>query len=566
MINKVIQKLKDFTILYVEDDANTRESISMILKPLFKEVYIAKDGIEGLELYKNNPDIVLTDIKMPNMDGIEMSRKIKQKNPEQIILFFTAFDDKSYFLDAIDIGINGYVFKPLDESLFFHTLIESANKVSLQKKKKELQNKLEHLASYDALTNLLNRRVFVEILEKLMHRSDRTNEKIALLFIDVDDFKKVNDTYGHKAGDIVLKNIATTLTNIAREEDIVSRISGDEFAMILWGLKNEDDIYVILNRILNEIKKDIIYENNKIKISLSIGITLYPQDKQIGATALLRQADNAMYKSKKSGKGKYSFFSEYIENINKEVLEIQEALSNKEFELYYQAQSDIKSGEIIGFEALIRWNHPTKGILTPNKFLPFIENNELLMKDFSKYVLDKAFSDIEIYNKTKTTLKFSINITSYDMQSLTFISYLKELFEKYEVLPNQIVLEIIESSAINNILVAKQVFEEIQKLGVKMAIDDFGTGYSSLIYLQQLSINIIKIDTSFIFNLLKDKKSYEIVRVSLALADAFGYVVVAEGVENEEICKELKKLGCDIAQGYFISKPIPFKKLIGENV
>jgi len=566
MINKVIQKLKDFTILYVEDDANTRESISMILKPLFKEVYIAKDGIEGLELYKNNPDIVLTDIKMPNMDGIEMSRKIKQKNPEQIILFFTAFDDKSYFLDAIDIGINGYVFKPLDESLFFHTLIESANKVSLQKKKKELQNKLEHLASYDALTNLLNRRVFVEILEKLMHRSDRTNEKIALLFIDVDDFKKVNDTYGHKAGDIVLKNIATTLTNIAREEDIVSRISGDEFAMILWGLKNEDDIYVILNRILNEIKKDIIYENNKIKISLSIGITLYPQDKQIGATALLRQADNAMYKSKKSGKGKYSFFSEYIENINKEVLEIQEALSNKEFELYYQAQSDIKSGEIIGFEALIRWNHPTKGILTPNKFLPFIENNELLMKDFSKYVLDKAFSDIEIYNKTKTPLKFSINITSYDMQSLTFISYLKELFEKYEVLPNQIVLEIIESSAINNILVAKQVFEEIQKLGVKMAIDDFGTGYSSLIYLQQLSINIIKIDTSFIFNLLKDKKSYEIVRVSLALADAFGYVVVAEGVENEEICKELKKLGCDIAQGYFISKPIPFKKLIGENV
>ena len=567
LYDDMMKKLKNFTLLYVEDDKTTVAAISVILESFFKEVFIGYDGVEGFALYEEkHPDIVLTDIQMPNMNGFEMSRKIKAKNPEQIVLLFTAYGDRSYLVDAINIGINGYIFKPLDDDLFLHTLAENADKVTLQHKKKELENRLTYIATYDNLTNLFNRTMFIEMLEKLMYRSNRTDENIALLFIDVDDFKNVNDTYGHNVGDIALKHVANTLSSIAREEDVVSRISGDEFAMILWGIKHKNDIYNIINRILADIDTDISYEEHTFKISLSIGITFYPQDVPIGANALLRQADSAMYKAKNSGKGTYDFFDleqnkEMSEKVKK-ILEVQNGLKNGEFELYYQAQSDIKSGKILGFEALIRWNHSTKGIVAPDNFLPYINDQEFLMKDLSKYVLNRAFSDIEKYNKKTTKASFSINITSYDIASMDFISYLHELFEKYNVAPKQIELEILESSAISDILVAKKVFQEIQKMGIKIAIDDFGTGYASLIYLQELSVDIVKIDTSFIFKLLKDKKSYAIVKAAIVLAQSFGYSVVAEGVENEEILHELKQLDCDIAQGYFISKPIPFAEIL----
>jgi len=563
---KNINILKNFTLLYVEDEENTRELLKKILNLYFNKIYIANNGKEGLECYKKyKPDIIISDIMMPKMNGIEMSKKIKEDNPEQIVLFFTAFSDTEFLIEAIKLGINGYLFKPLDKNQFLHTLVEVANKLVLEHEKTELQQKLEHMARYDHLTNLPNRAYFETTLEMLMHKSDRTKEYIALLFIDVDDFKQINDTYGHEVGDIVLQNVAQRLRRVARSEDVVSRLAGDEFAMIIWGIKKKNNLYQILNRILSDINEEIIYKKHKIKISLSIGVTFYPQDKPIGSTALLRQADIAMYKVKNSGKGKYNFFNIEQNNevlkITQQILEIKEGLKNQEFEIYYEPQVNIKNNQLNGFEALIRWNHPQKGLLSPIDFLPLIENQEMLMQEVSKYVLEKVFNDIEFFNKQGFNLNFNINITSYDVYSESFTFFLKDLFNKYNVIPSQIVLEVIENSAINNITLVAENFKSIKELGVSIAIDDFGTGYSSLLYLQSLPVNMIKVDTSFVFKMLEDKKSYEIVKASISLGKAFEYKVVAEGIENIQTYKEIKKLNCDIAQGYLFSKPLPKNKI-----
>ncbi|BAF70184.1 EAL domain-containing protein [Nitratiruptor sp. SB155-2] len=567
---KEIAKLKELSVLYVEDEKEITKFMTSIFSNYFKKVWIAQNGEEGYKKYKRfKPDIIISDIIMPKMDGLQMSAKIREKDLEQIIVFFTAYSDTAYLLESIKLGINGYILKPFSLEQFLTTILNVTRVLFYKREKEYYQKRLEFMTKYDPLTNLYQRNLFIEFLEKLLKRSDRTKELMAILFLDVDNFKDINDTFGHDMGDCVLKTIANRLTSISRQEDIVSRISGDEFAMILWGLKSKEAIYSLLDRLQKEMRKPIDCNGKMINISMSIGATFYPQDRAIGANELLKQADLAMYYIKKKKKGEFFIFDPYDSNFagsmrecDQRVVEIERAFINHEFVLYYQPKICLKNRQLKGYEVLIRWNHPKKGILIPSHFLPYIENNESLMKQLSHYVLEQVAKDITDFMLHDTSSDFSVNITVYDIESEIFLDFFQDILKRYNISASRFVFEIVETSALKDLLRAKKMFEELKDLGSKIAIDDFGTGYASLTYMQNFDVDFVKIDTSFVVNMLEDKKSYEIIKASIALAKIFGYKIIAEGVENEAIMQELEKLGCDYVQGFYIAPPMPKEEIL----
>ena len=426
---------------------------------------------------------------------------------------------------------------------------------------KEYQDKLDHTAKHDSLTHLPNRFLLSELLIHSMHSAKRKNQQLALLFIDLDGFKNINDTFGHDAGDAVLTTIASRMNEIVRESDIVSRLGGDEFVIVASELHN-NEVIPLLQRLLSELSSTIIYNGNSMHISVSIGVSFYPQVTDIGTEALLRQADQAMYQAKLSGKNQYQFFnleaSQELKEQHLEISRLREAITKSELVLYYQPKVNMKTNQIIGFEALLRWKHPEKGLLYPDDFLPLVEHESCFMIELGHWVFETACSQLEAWHIKGLEFTLSVNVSSHEVKQEKFAFYLKKLFARYpNINLSKLELEILETSAFDNVDLTYKILSECQNLGVSIAIDDFGTGYASLHYLKMLPINTLKIDKSFILDLLSSSKNLSIVEASIGLAHAFNSNVVAEGVESEEHGKILLQLGCQMAQGYIISKDMP---------
>jgi len=559
--------LKNFTLLYVEDNTIIQKIVKEILQTHFKEIYIANDGEKGLKLYQEkNPDIVLADISMPNMNGLDMISNIKKLNPNQKIALLTGYNNITYLNKAINIGVDKYILKPIDHKQMLIALEDIVKSLKIEYEQKKYKKDLEFASQHDELTGLMKRTLFHKKLKELIDNSTQSNKKVAILSIDLNLFKSINDTYGHDAGDAVLKRVAKNLLQSLRKDDIVARFGGDEFAVAIGYLKRHNHILSFLKRIEDSFLEPLLYIDNSseyhIPISLSIGITFYSKESNdISTQKLLKQADKAMYMAKKS-KRMYSFFDSSkessLETKEKKAQEINQAIKRNEFMLYYQPTIDIKTNKVVAFEALVRWNHPQKGILTPDSFLPYILDNPEIMCSLGRWIVRSVFNQFEIWREKGYDFMISINISSKEFESQKFISMLKELLYEYPlVTPEKIIFEIVESIAIKDIEIKNSSLEQVKELGFKITLDNFGTGYSTISSINKFGVDSIKIDKRFVMSMLDSRDDHSIVNASIQLAKVFGYKVIAEGVKSREHLPVLLELGCDEAQGYGIAKPMP---------
>jgi diguanylate cyclase (GGDEF)-like protein/PAS domain S-box-containing protein len=425
---------------------------------------------------------------------------------------------------------------------------------------KENIQKLKQIANYDALTSLPNRTLLADHLNQGMAQCQRHDTSLAVAFLDLDDFKAVNDTHGHKMGDELLIILSQRMKEALREGDTLARIGGDEFTAVLANLAQIQDYQPVLERFLLAVSEPVTVGEIVLQISASIGVTLYPQD-DTDADRLIRHADQAMYLAKEAGKNQYHLFDTAHDdavNIQRESLgNISTALDRREFVLFYQPKVNMSTGEVVGVEALMRWQHPAQGLVPPLDFLPIIEGHAISL-DIGEWVIDTALSQISHWKSIGITLSISVNISAYQLQQANFVTRLSTLLAAHpDVSPHDLELEVLETSALSDINHVTATMNACIDLGVHFALDDFGTGYSSLTYLRRLPTDLIKIDQSFIRDMLTDTDDLAIVEGIISLAKAFQREVIAEGVETIEHGTALLEMGCHLAQGYGIAKPMP---------
>ncbi len=425
----------------------------------------------------------------------------------------------------------------------------------------ERTHDLEALAHYDSLTGLPNRTLFVDRFQSALAHSQRKQKMLAICFLDLDDFKSVNDHYGHLEGDNLLVEIANRIRDTIRAEDTISRQGGDEFTLILTEISSRQELEKFLQRIMDACTLPYSINDEKYNISLSIGATLYPND-NANLDTLVRHADHAMYQAKLNGKNCYQLFDandvQLVTERNSQLQRIHDALVNREFVLYYQPKVNMRTGQVFGVEALIRWIDPEHGLVPPMAFLPLIEQSEMEIQ-LGGWVINEAIKQIDTWLNQGIDLEVSINISAHHLQSPIFFDQLNEALEAYPAVNSQALqIEVLETSALGDIGAISGIIKSCRHvLGVNVALDDFGTGYSSLAHLRRLSASTIKIDQAFVRDLLDDPDDYTIIEGIISLARAFNRDIIAEGVESTEHGLALMLMGCDRAQGYVISHPLP---------
>jgi len=426
------------------------------------------------------------------------------------------------------------------------------------------KEKLYYQAHHDALTNLPNRILFHDRLEQAIEKSKRSRSKVALLYIDLDHFKEINDSLGHKAGDEVLKIVAKRLKNIIRDEDTLSRLGGDEFTIIIERLKKGEDASLLAQKIIEVLTKPIELNNNLLYVSSSTGISLYPEDGD-SVQNLLKYADSAMYKAKNEGRNNFQFYSSEMTTLALErvVMEasFRAALDNEDFVVYYQPQINAKSNSFLGMEALVRWKDKTRGIISPAKFIPLAESTGLIVA-LDRFVMRTAMKQIsKWYAKGLNPGVLALNLAIKQLQQKDFFSMLKALMKETGCKAEWLELEITEGQIMQNPEEAIKILNQVSKLGIELAVDDFGTGYSSLSYLKKLPIDRLKIDQSFVKNLPNDEEDIAITKAVIGLAKGLNLSIIAEGVETKEQKEFLLDNGCNNIQGYFYAKPMPANEL-----
>ncbi len=430
---------------------------------------------------------------------------------------------------------------------------------------KKNQQEMETLAYHDPLTGLVNRAYFKSQLSKSFEMTKRGHYQFALLYFDLDQFKRINDTLGHEAGDELLTFIGNRLTERLRTEDTVARLGGDEFAVIVGGVSGVEDTSNIAQSLLDIIKQPLALSTGEVIISASIGITLAPNDSDT-IDSLLRNADLAMYKAKDAGRNTYYFFNPELDQAAKEYVlieaQLREAIKQKQFELYYQPQINISSGDIFGFEALIRWRHPKKGIISPIVFIPVAEQTGLIV-EIGEMVIEQACHFIKrINSRFESQYTIAVNLSARQFKDQNIIKLIRESIVSARISPADLDLEVTETMLMGDIDEAIKHMNALKELGVQLSIDDFGTGYSSLSYLKRFPVDTLKVDRAFIKDIPFDKDDMAISAAIIAMAHKLNLSVIAEGVETLEQIAFLSENDCQIGQGFHYSKPLPEVELI----
>jgi diguanylate cyclase (GGDEF)-like protein/PAS domain S-box-containing protein len=428
----------------------------------------------------------------------------------------------------------------------------------------ERQQHLEDVswqAGHDALTGLPNRMLLSDRFTRATSSTLRQQRLLAVCMLDLDGFKPVNDTYGHAVGDRLLLEVSERLNRSVRGEDTVARLGGDEFVLLLGDLKDIAETELMLQRIQAEITAPYLFAEKPIHISASIGVTVYPLD-DADPDTLLRHADLAMFEAKQGGRSRHEMFNvaqdQQGQSYRQLAQRVQQALDNGEMRLFYQPKVNMRSGKVVGMEALIRWQHPERGLVPPMEFLPLVEQTQLMV-DIGDWVMHEALNQVALWSAAGRPWPVSVNIAPRHFQHPEFLSRLKTLLAQHgEVSPRLLELEIVESAALGDVLHVGQLIADCQReLGVRFALDDFGTGYSSLTYLKRLPVDTLKIDQSFVRDILSDQEDLALVKGVIGLASVFKRAIVAEGVESPAHGALLLRLGCDVAQGYGIARPMP---------
>jgi diguanylate cyclase (GGDEF)-like protein/PAS domain S-box-containing protein len=423
---------------------------------------------------------------------------------------------------------------------------------------------LKHQAMHDGLTDLPNRMMLFDRLAEALEAARSDGRLIALLLMDLDRFKEVNDTFGHHFGDVLLKQVAFRLRNQLHVDDTVARLGGDEFAIVLTSALDPNAVAMTARRILNSLQQPFVVEGQVLEVGASIGIALSPQHGS-DARTLMRRADVAMYATKQSNAG-FSFHERdepesRVPDQLSLVVEMRTAIERNEFELYYQPKRHLHSGLITRVEVLIRWNHPRRGLLMPVSFVPIAERTGLI-KPMTDWILDKALQQCREWQDAGAPIHVAVNVSAKSLLEETLPSKVQTMLDKWNIDPRFLKIEITESSIMADPAHALAIMSMLQSMGVRLSVDDFGTGYSSLTHLRELPIDEIKIDKAFVMGMLTSDADAAIVRTVIDLAHNLGKQVCAEGVEDSETLRRLEEMGCDLAQGYFISRPVPAATLM----
>jgi diguanylate cyclase (GGDEF)-like protein len=452
-----------------------------------------------------------------------------------------------------------------------HRIFGTIQDISEQRKAEE---SIRRLAYYDAITGLPNRVLFKDHLNMALHQAKRNNNKVAVMFLDLDNFKRVNDSLGHVAGDQLLKTISKRLQESVRSSDLaardvsdvdasLARLGGDEFTIMLSSLHGIEHVEVVARRILQRIAEPVILSGNKLVISSSIGISIYPEDGE-DVDSLLKNADAAMYEVKSKGRNGVFFYNDNLRRQSQHRLqlesELHQALEQDQLRLFYQPKVDAETHEVLGFEALIRWNHPNRGMVSPGDFIPAAEDSGLIIP-IGKWVIRTACRQHQAWRKAGIPLvSISVNLSGHQFADDQLITAIRDILRETEMQADYLEFEITETVLMQDENMALNTLNRMKAMGVKISIDDFGTGYSSMSYLKHFPIDVLKIDRSFVKDLPEDKQDATITNAIIMLAKALGLGIVAEGVETTEQLAFLSGKQCDQIQGYLFSPPVPAEK------
>jgi diguanylate cyclase (GGDEF)-like protein len=432
-----------------------------------------------------------------------------------------------------------------------HSLQEATNELAVKQAENEYQ------ALHDSLTGLPNRMLFQQRLAEAIDAARERDGRIAVMLMDLDHFKEINDTLGHHFGDQLLKEIGPRLSTVLREIDIMARLGGDEFGVLLPDLPDDDVAFSIADRLLEELAVPVSVEGLALDVSGSIGIAVYPTQSQ-NAESLLRRADVAMYAAKEGGGG-YELYAPEMDQHNPSrltlVSQVRPAMERGEFEMYFQPKVRLSDGRVAGAEALIRWNHPERGMVPPDEFIPLVEKT-VLLGPLTTYAMEHVMRQWRVWTDDGTPIPMAVNLSPRSLLDRQLPEAVAGLLERFEMPPSFLRLELTENFLVSDSGRSNAVLDELARVGVSLSIDDFGTGYSSLSHLKRLPIDEIKIDRSFVMDMNEDGNDFMIVRATVELGKNLGLRVVAEGVEDRETFDRLADFGCDEAQGYYISRPM----------
>lgn len=576
-------------ILIVDDTPENLRLLSIVLVQAGYSVRKALNGYMALMAVQTVvPDLILLDIMMPELDGYEICQQLKAQPETALIpvIFLSALSEAFDKVRAFSIGGSDYIVKPfqyeeviirVENQLALKAAERQISQLNLQLEQRvkertrelELANvRLREMALHDALTGLPNRALFIDCLQQaIANIKDSTNQEFAVLFLDCDRFKVVNDSLGHLVGDELLIAIAHRLKNFIQPDDILARLEGDEFAILLHEIPSLQAATQRASEILDNFSLPFQLTRHEVFINVSIGIALSgtqhskPED-------LLRDADTAMNHAKASGKAQYQVFDSAMHDAALQLLQLEidlrRAINQQEFIVHYQPIVGIRTGKIFGFEALVRWLHPQKGLISPGLFIPVAEETGLICQ-LGYYVLREACRQLCAWQAQQLVdypLTMSVNLSTRQFAQPNLIEQIDEILQETQINPRYLKLEITESALMDNTRTTATALQELRDRGIQVSIDDFGTGYSSLNYLHRLPVDTLKIDGSFINLIDSDGKKLELVRAIVGLAWNLGMDVVAEGVETSKQLSQLKALKCEFAQGYFFSKPLEANKVV----
>ncbi len=425
--------------------------------------------------------------------------------------------------------------------------------------RKQTEEELKQQALFDGLTALPNRTLSLDRLSQLLNKSQRDNKKAAVMFLDLDDFKKVNDTLGHETGDKLLISAADRLKAEVRTGDTVGRLGGDEFIILLGGLSDTTDAGHVAENLLSQFRNPFNIDGRQLILTVSVGISIFPED-SVQASLLLRNADSAMYHSKEIGRNTYSYFTDQMNHEVSRRLLLEEqmhgALERNEFTVFYQPKIDLSSNLIMGTEALLRWHNPVLGDISPIEFIPIAEQTGLIVS-LGQFVLNKALSATSIWRNYDSNFTISVNLSPRQFRDPEFLNYVEKAINRFCTSGCYLEFEITEGVLISGFGDIDHVLCRLSNLGVIISMDDFGTGYSSLSYLRRYPFDVLKIDRSFVDDITTSQSDRELINATVAMAKGLNLKVVAEGVETIEQLAYLKGIGCNYAQGYLFSKPVP---------
>ncbi|HIJ21319.1 MAG: EAL domain-containing protein [Gammaproteobacteria bacterium] len=569
--------MKVIKVLVVEDIGINRAQLKAVLGEESYELIEAKNGLEAVQLFqKVGPDLVLMDIHMPLMDGYEAARQIKSSQGESYvpIIFISAEDDEKVITQALDAGGDDFISRPFNPSLLQAKInaqlrIQALNG-SLQNNIQQLewaisdhkktQRELYEITNYDILTDLPNRQFFLVYLAQMVKEASLRGQQMALLIMDVANFKRINDVYGHLLGDFILKEVTARLQHSVAKERLIARVGGDHFAVLCDEYDDIEFVEQVVAGVIDAVKAPYELSGDEVILGLNVGISLFPRHCD-SAESMLRCAGTALEYARQQGDNSYSFFELEMKDQVQFDLELNSsiytALQNNEFELYYQSQVDSINKQIVGCEVLLRWHHPTLGAIPPDRFIPLLEQNGLI-RMVGEWVMQQAIEQhLEWLRKGFPGVRIAVNFSAIQLQEETLAEWFIDVIRKSGISPPWFKLEITETTTIDNLDQAARSLQKIRSAGIQIAVDDFGTGYSTLNYLQRLPVDIIKIDQQFIKEIPSSKDDMTLVKAVIAMAHSMGFDVVAEGVETKVQADFLREHQCEELQGFYFSKPVP---------